>query len=355
VRLTLQEVLFDGIRLSVGYTTESADELHSNIPRVLINGEPIHYRPVPHTSSPDNGKVEQILYIDPEKPLPDEFALELQFTEMLKYEGMIAGEPKWHVLKGDWHVSASVTKASETQVWEMSDSEAGSNGMKVRRIEATPIQTIVDIDWIQPTKDVTYNHFNELKRTLYRFAVYNDRGEALEEFDQTTNYISDKKKDESSLTTTQFRLFLEPMKDKSEYLTVVPLSYTYNPKGGEDEPYHRARWTNRQELPVTLSQGAVGTITVDRVEISEERTWVDVTTEGIYPYEQAWSLLLDDDSDMKLMPIRTETEYKGVENGKHKFTLAFPAVEASRALYLAAYEMNKYERMEGMKMKVSIK
>lgn len=282
IRLTIREVLYDGGRLSFGYSLEAGGDLLPVRPTLLVNGRKMHYRLLDVRSETLDGSVIGVMDLLPEKPFPDSFRLTIKYDTMIDQAGGVEGLPL-KLVKGNWTFRLPVTKtATAERQFEINGAEAaeGERRLVVNHVSLTSEETVIDFE--------TWGSWPVANGLIQPFEVLDDSGVPLQ------IWGTGRGTDGPDPAKLKHRLTLMPLGEIPPFL--ILRSYAgdaWSPSGQAGTHVQRH---DASKLPVTLSQGKAGSVTVAWTEFAKDKTTVYYYVHGEHPFAQAWEFWLENDA-----------------------------------------------------------
>jgi len=344
IAMTITEVLYDGVRLSVGYVIEGGGDLRPERPEMIVNGKPVNFSAGARSEKAKEINVGLIDY-KPTDLLPDQFTLKLEYRKMQDWESKADGIPQ--TIKGDWTFTIPVKKLTDgVSVYAFGDQDAPriqsqDVTLTAKKVTFSPATTSVEVDMIEPAA------LEQIPFRQNTFQLLDDRGVLLQYISSSG---SSQGNDGDKLRLTEHRLEFAPIGRIPEYLIIRPYSIQFE-AGGQQPVYHTAP-LNQQQLPVTLSQGVVGKLTVSRIEFMADETELYYDIEGSNPYEQAYTVWLEDDSGNKYK--NTMPQLIQAEPGRYQFVMKLPPIDAQKRLTLSTIELKAPEIDNQLELKIPI-
>lgn len=337
VRMTVTDVLYDGIRLVIGYTIEAE---HSAMPSnvdMLINGEPIN-TPLGGGGSSPYSEGFYTGYIDYEAngELPDQFELTLKLKSMQYYE-----EPAgMQFVNGAWNFKLPVSKLKEGITVHSFDpalqATSDNRTLAVNELTLTPAITALNVDLIE--KSITENK---------GFFLYDDKGKQIQYYSYRgdLDYFEDK-----DLYKGIYNIRFAPFEDKPDYLVIKP--YKFHTSIGQFSRKQTA--FDLGSLPVTLTQGEAGSVTITEVEQLPDKTVLHFQVEGSDPYNQAGSVWLEDGNGQ---PLTKLSSHMLVDRNTYSFTQEYqplPSDDANR-IHLVSWQLPAPEIWDELAVRIPLK
>ncbi|MGO4539558.1 DUF4179 domain-containing protein [Paenibacillus sp. 2TAB19] len=341
IRMTVTEVLYDGIRLAIGYTVEADHFVSSLDADMLINGEPIETL-LGSGGSSQIGDNQYTGYMDYEADgtLPDQFELTLKLNSIQHY----SNETGWQTTKGSWKFRLPVSKLTEgisVRSFEESPPSAtsGETTLSVKKVTMTPAVTAINVELDE-------------KRTVEElgFFIYDDKGQQLQSFGYRGDNLHS---DEQDRYKSEYRIRFAPIEAIPDYFIIQP--YNLDTSGKSLERSEIA-FDPRQQLPITLSQGEIGSISVTDAEFLPDKTILHYTVEGSDPFSQANSFWLEDANNQ---PITQLGGTRLADRSTYSFTQEYAPLSLDdmngKSIYLAGWKLPLPDIREDLAIKIPLK
>lgn len=349
IRMTIQEVLYDGGRLSFGYSMEADSMLIPVRPTLFVNGVEMQYRPLDaRNETMEDGSKIGVVDLLLEKPFPDSFKLAVKYDTMI--EGTGRDEEALKLVKGSWAFELPMTKTKTgTKQFEIKGATArdGDKVLTVNHVTAASDETIIDFDTWGIEPGVGLNAESTAQQSVFpmsrdRFQVLDDRGVPLPIFGAGSGT------DGADITKVKRRLALAPLGRIPDYLVIRPYEEPF------EIPDHESRIAKEKreagKLPVTLSQGKAGSVTVVLAEFAKRKTTVYYYVNGENPFVQAWEIWLESAAGgvTRGSPVL-------VDRDTLLFAMDFPPMDGSKELYFAARELHMPVVNKALEVKVPLR
>lgn len=324
IKMTIHEIMYDGVRLSLSYRIESDRFLIPIQPQLYVEGESFNY-----TSSGIldeelvGGSSIGVINIEGLDPLPDSFQLQIRYNQLMDKTNI--KNAHLHPIEGDWNFEFPVTRSADIRVYNIQGVSASFENQTwiVNKVTLTPVTTSIELEISRPRKPEDKVDLNS------SYQVLDDRGIPM----QLISYheSSSPTLPEDTFVKSTIEIILAPLQRIPESLTVRPYSVPIIPYN--EQLKIRIPW-DEESLPITLSQGSVGQVTVTKIEFNTDTTLVYYTVEGADPYVQAGSLYLEDSSgqlytDDAIIMNRDELQ----------FMMRLPALNREQSLHLYTSEV----------------
>ncbi|MUT68005.1 DUF4179 domain-containing protein [Paenibacillus sp. NEAU-GSW1] len=341
IEMTITEVLYDGIRLSIGYRIRTEDDLRPGEVELRINGkEPSSYSSSGNWYQTEDG-YSGILTYDANDKWPKRFNLTIHLKSMDNFTRVKEGSGVG-VIKGSWKFKLPVRKLKEGLTVRTFDEDPPSTSFGEKQIAVTgviltPAVTAISLNLTAPDGDSPFDS---------RYFVYDDQGRQLESFGSSSTSEAYK---EGEAHTTKVWVHAAPLQSVPKYLTLKP----YNAGYGSSPATLSKTPVIRNQLPVTIQQGEAGTITVTEIEVLSDKTKVYYYVEGSDPYRQAYSLMLEDsDGNSYAHPDSLPTAATGKS---YAFVQDFLPVAADKSLVLVTAELPAPKIFEELAIQIPLK
>lgn len=246
ITLTMNEVFYDGTRLTFGYTHEALFAIGElERPTIEVNGKEINF------SSGYSGdfitpvKYKGTIDITPTEELPEEFELKMRIDAV----GLIPG--KWE-FEFPVKQSNQVTVIRPAEVITLEEAE-----VKLTTIKLGPAGTNLVVN-------VTANE-NQDKLDIHglRFFVVDERGHVL---DQLSG--SGSGEIENGKEIVELKYLFSPLKEGAKKVKIIP----YTIPLGVEEREEVALKLDVQSLPTVLDQGESGRVIIEKLEREGDKT-----------------------------------------------------------------------------------
>jgi len=332
VTIKLQDVLYDGARLSIGYeiVSEQAKNLIflENV-RVSVNGV---FRPDARPSAQphllDAKHAAGIMTIDLDEPgKEDRFELELLIGGV---SGMNEGNQT--KVSGEWGFKMNVeNRIADSEYISLADGYSASwegDRFQLTGYLATPVTTKVDFLYSGNTE-------------WLGFQLKDDRGMLIEMLDIAFTVG----KNGTVEGTVRF-VSLTPGTTRVE---VTPYNLLVGKK--DTEKAVTAKLTT--DYPIVLSQGEVGEIVVQNVEFMQDKTLIHYEVKGKNPYSQYASLWLETPDGQRF--ISDNGKRTRVSDTSYEYILEYPALDSSQPYFLGTMPQTDLELQEELAVSVAVR
>ncbi|MBT2663420.1 DUF4179 domain-containing protein [Bacillus sp. ISL-45] len=301
ITLTINEVFYDGTRLTLGYTQESLLPLGElERPVIKADGKDINF------SSGFSGefitpqKYKGVVEITPTEELPEQFDMKVQFDAV----GLVPGI---------WSFQFPVRQSNEVKVIRLSEVlKLKGAELNVDSLKVGPAGTVLNMNVIADSG--LFDPHN------LEFYLIDDKGSVINFLNGRVNGETVDGKEYAALQ----RLY-EPLDDRVRRVKVIPYRIEFPL---EDLKEESVKLDNIQ-LPFTMSQGEFGEIIITDIDYTDNRTIVyyDVKSEALLDnYASMNPLWIEDSNGKKLIldekpfaeRIKDQSFKKEFDTGKKK-------------------------------------
>jgi hypothetical protein len=342
--MEVKEVLYDGVRLSVGFVYHFHDHVDmSRIPQFgypQVNGKNILSGFALEGDPVDAKTFEGILdlpdfdivrRIGTKGKLPDRldhFTLSLFFREKR--------DAHFRKLDIPVQLTTGVVKKMKAGVSKSS----GDLSITVKEVQFSPISTILTLDsnWFQVKK--TFSAGRILPAPPHpNFLLVDDRGIVIQNLGLWGG-------------PTEFKATFAPMKKIPDYVTLIPFDRLGNMTNGPS-PYigEKAETLPTPDHPITLKMGEAGILRINRVEFLKDKTVVHYQVESRNPFAYCNFLYLKD----KAGKIHEYARGSKVENpDTYSFRIEFAPMNPEQLDSFLTRELKDYNYRYDLAIKVPI-
>ncbi|MBT2641560.1 DUF4179 domain-containing protein [Bacillus sp. ISL-41] len=301
VTLTINEVFYDGTRLTLGYTQESILPLGElERPVIKADGKEINFSSGYSGEFVTPQKYKGVIDITPTKELPEQFEMKIHFDSV----GLVPG---------NWTFQFPVKQSNEVKVIRLDeDIKLVGAELNVNSLKIGPAGTVLDMKIIADS--------GLLDPHSLEFYLIDDKGSVI---NFLNGRIHGETVDGKEYATIQ-RLY-EPLDERVGRVKVIPYRIEF-PLGDLKE---ESVGMDKIELPFRMSQGEFGDIIITDIKYADDRTIVyyDVQGEAILDNYASMSTLWIEDAkgeklilDEKPFPerIKDQSFKKEFDTGKKK-------------------------------------
>lgn len=258
ITLTMNEIFYDGTRLSFGYTQESLFAIGElERPNIKVNGKEINF------SSSSSGdfitpqKYKGMIDINPTEELPEEFEISIRIDAI-------------GIVPGKWEFNFPVEQSNEVTVIRpekiiMIDKAE----VKISSLKLGPAGTDLVVQVTAREEESKVDPFD------LNFFVVDEHNNVLDAFSSSGHGDT-----EDGMIKATLDFLFNPLKEGVKKVRVIPYTFS-EPIGGSERVKVDV---NEQEFPFTLSQGDFGDILVKDIQYKKDQiiVYFDVQSDEIY-------------------------------------------------------------------------
>lgn len=320
ITVTINEIVCDNSSLNIGYTVKSERKLERVVfPHAFfkVNGTPINVGGSGSGDSIDEFTYAGVMeYNIARISLPDEFNLDCSISSL--------GDTK-----GNWDFKFMVSKSvieDKTVVFNTNlERDLEDAVIHIEKVSFTPLNTTIVFKgrYKDPKGNAEINGVLNYEN----WVLLDDKGKQIQAKGAGGG-------GENSETFT-YEMHFDKVEKIPGSLTVIPFKY----RGASAA--ERILGGTAEKLPVSISQGKIGSVTVDRIEFLENKTAVHIITEGMAPLEQATRIFFEDEEGKE---IWRDEQYKIVKQDgpANEFTLDYPVLDKSKRYKLGTIDFDTY-------------
>lgn len=282
IKITMNEIFYDGARISVAYTLEAQDKRKGENFNIFlydlkVNGKSLNNYGISGVKETKKGnQYIKINNVEISQPLPDQFKLDFSIQELVSVS-------KGESVKGNWAFSLPVSKAGTSYQYIPNVSKkTDREELKVTSITFGPSGIKMKIILKQK---------QELVRSYMRYRILDDKNRVIESLNEGATIFRYKNKVATAFTEP----LLMPVKKIPDYITVQPYQMPY----GNGKPKETIKQIT-EKLPIVLPQGEKGRIIINKIEKKKNEIWVYYKAEGDVVEDRVRNLyLLNTQSNFK--------------------------------------------------------
>ncbi|RED64022.1 DUF4179 domain-containing protein [Cohnella lupini] len=332
IAMTLNEVIYDGLRMSIGYSLVTSEGMQTNDMDIelKVDGVRIGYVQSEQSGGIVNGTVNNEVNV-----AHDDLQLEGNISAILYNYRPPAFELTLEVTRigdkvGKWSFAVPVEEANDIEVLTPDLGKSKDHmSVKLNEVTFSPLSTVVSLDY----------SFGFMKKAdAVGFELVDDRGIVYNPWiygNRMSSYSSG-----TSNSSGIVKLDFPAISDEVKYLIVKPhfydTSYFSQPNAFSESKDSKDSY-NREPLdelpteqnPIILSQGQAGRLLVTGIEFDKNETIVHYRTEGSNPQVQRLHLNLENEQGELIYPIEEQPS-----NSDRERTMAFPALSPDSKLNL---------------------
>ncbi|MFD0716018.1 DUF4179 domain-containing protein [Paenibacillus sp. GCM10027626] len=326
ITITVNEVMYDGARLSIGYLQKSASGIEElGHPEFQINGKSFNSPGSGSGSRVDDHTYAGVINLTPETEFSDEFDLTMTVFNVGKTHGK-------------WEFSFPVRKiaSSNKAVMPMMTRTYGDLTVTVQKVIFTPSSTELTVQTKRPKQAQGFINYD----------IIDDKGVVLER-----RGGSGGGRTEGDYEIMDFKQQFGPAEQLPKSIKVRPVLEAPS-SGPLKETRLPLTGTPTEEHPLVLPQGESGALSVTKVEYFKDKTLVHYQTEGSQPFLQSTQLWIEDETGKKHLLLDKATET--VDPVNYKFIREFPAFRPEQKLTFVTRELPPPNYTKDLEMTISI-
>lgn len=331
IKLTIQDVFYDGTRLSIGYTQESSRTVQELGELDLrVNGKKINFADSRSGDFVSDNHYAGVINISPTEELPDSFELTIGINNIGKETG--AWDFKIPVEKSIEQVKT--IRPEKTLVYKdtkltLKSIKVGPAGVKLSVAVSSPIgKDPLNIDG-----------------SLLKINLLNSEGMALTQLDGSG---SGEEKDNRSVMEMEYRF--APLEKTTSHLTVSPFLMPI-PK---EMPSEISAPLERNQLPITLDQGEMGDIVVTDIKFQKDKTllYFNVNSDFAYDGNMNFNRIWIEDTAGTDLTLKTKGYPERIK--QDSYVQEFNPVGKNIPLKVLTNKISKLEILKDLEMKIPI-
>lgn len=301
ITLTINEIFYDGTRLTIGFTQESLLPLgEMERPVIEVDGKEINFSSGSSGEFVTPQKYKGVVDITPTEELPEEFKMKIRIDAV----GMVPG---------NWTFKFPVRQSNEVKVIKLSEViKLKGAELNVNSLKIGPAGTVLNMKVIAES--------GKLDPNSLEFYLIDDKGSVINFLNGRANGETVDGKEYAALQ----RLY-EPLDDSVRRVKVIPYRIEFPLEDLKEESIK----LDNIQLPFTMSQGELGEIIITDIDYTENRTIVyyDVKSEAIFDNNASMNPLWIEDSNGKKLildekpfaeRIKDQSFKKEFDTGKKK-------------------------------------
>ncbi len=334
VTIKLQDVIYDGARLSIGYeinSEEMTNLLFLGDVSITINDVPqpgVTLSTKPHRINANQAVGIMTLDID-QWTVIDHFDLELKIGEVLGFTD--DNSAKTNRVTGEWSFKSSITN----KALENSQSKVLADGYKAKSKDGqfqltsyllTPVTTMLNFEYVGDTD-------------WLRFQLKDERGMLIERLDSRFST------DENGISRGSVRF--TPLTNGTKEVYVTP--YTLLAHKNEIK---KVTSTLTNEFPIVLSQGEVGEVIVKDVAFMNDKTLIYYEIKGKVPYTQYASLWMETADGQ--MIISDNGKRTRISDTSYTYVLEYPPLDPLQPYVLGTMTQTDIRLLDELTVKLEL-
>lgn len=265
VKITFNEILYDGARISAAYTIEATSGKYKgkNLDIFLFNmkvdGKDV--KEYGFSGGSNNKKIGnkylKVQNIDLKKALPDKFTLNLTIQELLPVDDV-----SHKTIKGNWMFSLPVKRIGETYEYNPTVLKKTDLGeLRVKKIIFAPSGTQLEMEYKRPESLIR-------KTPFISFRVFDSNKKEMKKVSSGNSY-----RYKNGIGTGESKIIFEPLKKVPDYIKIQPYF-----DGRNDLKINKIKIT--ENLPIFLPQGENSGILINKIVKKQREVWVYFDVKG---------------------------------------------------------------------------
>jgi len=351
IKVTINNIVFDGVDLSIGYTVESKNEFKKE-PAIFAYELKIDGQTMTSAANGNGDFIDKHTYVGVDNYHLVNRYLQEENKENINNEGakipdnlMIDFDIRtlFDGTKGKWdfkfNVSTDKLKGKIKLVKTSIDLSKIDNSLKVDKVIFTPVNTAIMS---------TIDNMKEVQAPKY--ISFDDKGRSLPEKNVSRLYSGDASK-------IYWQHTFKNIYEDTKSVTFIPISFTKEYKeiidsSREDYKDHSKEVTLNLDGTTILSQGVFGEYKISKVEFLEDKTLIHYECTKYIPAISHAGLMVKDKSG-KIYKLRGVTP---VEEGSNKFIAEIEPLSKDKKYILTSLDLEKrFDIREDLKFTVEIK
>ncbi|REK75106.1 DUF4179 domain-containing protein [Paenibacillus paeoniae] len=335
VTIKLQDVIYDGARLSIGY------EIHAEQPdnlmflgevAVAING--VRHSEITYSAKPHRINANQSIGImtfdigDDTEPM-DSFEMDLTIREVTGFKSEYSAEQNG--VAGEWNFSFAVTNHESEDSRYHSLADGFTAASKNRKLQLTGYLL---------TAQTTKLDFRMVGSTNgLDFQLRDDQGMLIEKLD--TRFRTDN----NGMTSGTVRFV--PLPNGTKEVSITP----YISLAGKGDSKKISENVS-DSFPIVLSQGDIGEVMVKDIIFHNDKTLIYYEVKGKDPYNQLTSLWLETADGERI--IIDNGKRSRISDNTYDYVLEYPALDSHKQYVAATMTREDIQLLDELTVKLMI-
>ena len=355
IPITLDQVAYDGTRLSIGFIHHSNlrisfSPVHLSL---TVDGRKIHGSGGAVSKEIGNEYAASVYHMVPSGGLPDSFEATLAIHEIT-----LIGDRETETVAGTWEFPLQVEKISENVLVKpfqppLVKSHDGTT-IEITEVTATPLTTKVSFRMVESEKyrrpDLGETQPDEFVFHRLMFTLADERGVQLQPLSQSGSGAPGE--------PTSYEALFEPIAQPAKYVTFLTMEETNRMKKvGEGaytsaEPPEVMRVNIPDSFPFTVKQGEAGELTVHSIEYYPDKTMITFSVQGATPHMQDGAWWIEDEAGNKYDFDR----YDQIRLNDNPFTyeVALPSADPDARLKLAVVQLTAPKTIPELEFRIPL-
>lgn len=354
--ITIHEAIYDDSGLMISYTLKGADvkkRMESGTydwpflgNYINMNGKKSTLAGGANSQFLDENTLTTIATLDTKnEKLPNKLNIDINMKSILG-------------INGHWDFKFSVSKdriAKHTKTFKPNKNIKYENSsITIDKVVITPVNTSLFIS----------GHKN-------KFFNSNDINDSF--FDHDTWFILDDKGNEVKFKGNhyssnnifkgfKYTLDLDALQKTPKHLTIIPCDFTTEKFVGSENgkqkvitnSFKQSTKPLKSTLPLVLSQGEFGKLTITEVKTSSTKTTIKYRVDGNFPDFQSEKLYIKDSKNKSLEPLSPYNIIKD-KNNPNMFTMEFSPLKSNEEYTIGTSTLENYKLREDLKFNIELK
>ncbi len=357
VAVTLDQVVYDGTRISIGLLHER--NLSINLTpsdSIRVDGRFLNTGIGGASKDLPDGRSASVFTFSLDEPLPDQFKFEFHFQEVTV---MREGKPR--TIDGNWWFETPVSKIKEGVREKKFDPpiirEFDGIRIAVTGVTLTPLTTQIAFDLVKPDR---YDPFTTAKDNVsigdiviqsdLDFQLLDPKGMILEPLGGSGHGMPDEPEHNdrrfAPISLDNDELLLRIVNRQSKMTKVSDNSFI-----GAEQPVIKY-YALPDNYPYTVSQGEAGNITFINMTFEDGQTWVEYEVQGYEPYTQDSAWWLEDDRGEKYRFDRYDQSR--LQDDAYVYKVKLPTISQQSNLKIAIVEIKPQKFIDELELVIPL-
>lgn len=348
IAVTLDQVIYDGTRLSVGVLHSSDITISLSSPTNIIraDGREINASMGGASKAISDELTATVYRFTPKDPLPDQFTLDFHFHEVTVNKG---GHSE--TIAGNWWFQTPVVtiKGTVTPFDPPLIREHAGIRIAVTEVTTTPLTTKVAFELELPAM---YDRMPSDKQDVPKgetivehildYELLDSNGLSLEPFSRSGS----RKYDEPEKVVALFA----PVTADMHSLTLRTIDREEKMRSQGEGSFVGASTSGINYVPlpaaapITVKQGNAGEIVFKNISFEKDQTWIEYEVRGTEPYTQDNAWWLETDNGERYLFDRYDQTR--VREDSYAYKVKLPAISPNVSLKIAVVQIESKKRLE---------
>lgn len=308
--VTFTEILYDGSGIHIGFIKRSDSLDFTNHLQVSIDGERLtDYSSGTSGRTLENGDFAGIFTIEAHQDIPDSFALGLSSAD---------GE--------SWSVELPVKSQGDQQVYLMNETRQWRDKTMIYdKIGFYPTSTVLSLRWLLDKESDGYS--------VIHYQIFDDQGRVLQPFGDGAQ--GRPTENGQYLVSSQFTY--EPVDALPKSLTIKPYLGSGSATGTATQPWEGEGFE--------LSQGAAGSIKIEKVEQEDRNFTITYEVEGELTSQRTSRVWIENQFGQRYEPIQQPHRIEGTVR---QYQATFAAKNANDDVIIGTEQFQPIDYLEDL-------